>query len=80
MEGKDVNSVLEGNLSERGHWGDPDVDGRIILRWMEGWDLHRVLMDKPEGKRPLGRSLRGLENNIKMDVGHRCSQVSVGET
>ena len=21
-----------GNLSERDHWGDPDVDGRIILR------------------------------------------------
>jgi hypothetical protein len=20
------------NLRERGHWGDPDVDGRIILR------------------------------------------------
>jgi hypothetical protein len=23
-----------GNLRERGHWGDPDVDGRIILRWI----------------------------------------------
>jgi hypothetical protein len=23
-----------GNLRERGRWGDPDVDGRIILRWM----------------------------------------------
>ena len=22
-----------GNLRERGHWGDQDVDGRIILRW-----------------------------------------------
>jgi hypothetical protein len=21
-------------LRERDHWGDPDVDGRIILRWM----------------------------------------------
>ena len=21
-----------GNLSERDHWGDPEVDGRIILR------------------------------------------------
>jgi hypothetical protein len=22
-----------GNLSERDQWGDPGVDGRIILRW-----------------------------------------------
>jgi hypothetical protein len=25
-----------GNLRERDHWGDPDVDGRIILRKWEG--------------------------------------------
>jgi len=23
-----------GSLKERGHWGDKDVDGRIILRWI----------------------------------------------
>jgi hypothetical protein len=23
-----------GSLSEGDHWGDPDVDGRIILRWI----------------------------------------------
>ena len=23
-----------GNLRERDRWGDPDVDGRIILRWI----------------------------------------------
>jgi hypothetical protein len=23
-----------GNLRERGHYGGPDVDGRIILRWI----------------------------------------------
>jgi hypothetical protein len=22
------------NLRERSHWGDPDVDGRIILKWI----------------------------------------------
>jgi len=22
------------SLRERGHWGDQDVDGRIILRWI----------------------------------------------
>ena len=30
-----------GSLRERDHWGDLDVDGRIILRWAckkwEGW-------------------------------------------
>jgi hypothetical protein len=23
-----------GSLREGDHWGDPDVDGRIILRWI----------------------------------------------
>ena len=23
-----------GNLGERDHWGDPGLDGRIILRWI----------------------------------------------
>ena len=23
-----------GNLRERDHWGDPDVDGKLILRWI----------------------------------------------
>jgi hypothetical protein len=25
---------LWGNLRERDHWGDPGVDGRIILTWI----------------------------------------------
>jgi hypothetical protein len=29
--------------------------------------VHRVLVGKPEGKRPLGRPRRRLEDNIKMD-------------
>ena len=29
-----------GNPRERDHWGDPDVDGRIILRWIfREWDV-----------------------------------------
>ena len=31
-EGRGVHRVLVGKPGERGHWGDPDVDGRIILR------------------------------------------------
>jgi hypothetical protein len=30
-EERGVHRVL---VRERGRWGDPDVDGRIILRWM----------------------------------------------
>ena len=30
--------------------------------------MHRVLVGKPEGKRPLGRQRRRLEDNIKMDL------------
>jgi hypothetical protein len=30
--------------------------------------MNRVLMGKPEGKRPLERSSRRWENNIKMDL------------
>ena len=29
---------------------------------------HKVLVGKPEGKRPLGRPRRRWENNIKMDL------------
>ena len=30
--------------------------------------VHRVLVGNPEGKRPLGRPRRRLEDNIKMDL------------
>jgi hypothetical protein len=30
--------------------------------------VHRVLVGKPEGKRPLGRPRRRWEGNIKMDL------------
>jgi hypothetical protein len=31
-------------------------------------DIYRVLVGKPEGKRPLGRPRRKWEDNIKMDL------------
>jgi hypothetical protein len=34
----------------------------------ERW-VHRVLVGKPEGKRPMGRPRRRWEDNINMDVG-----------
>jgi len=62
---------------------DPDVDGRIILRWtFSKWvvggmewneldqdrDMWRAIVRRPEGKRPLGRPRRRWEDNIKMDL------------
>jgi hypothetical protein len=32
----------------------------------EGRGVYRVLVGRPEGKRPLGRPRRGWEDNIKM--------------
>ena len=46
-----------------------------VARMGEGRGVHRVLVGKPEGKRPLGRPRRRWEDNIKMDlkeVGESC--------
>jgi hypothetical protein len=40
-EGKGVCRVLVGNLGERDHWGDPSVDGMMILMWIN-IDLQEV--------------------------------------
>jgi hypothetical protein len=40
-----------------------------VARMGEGSDVHRVLVGKPEGKRPLGRPRRRLEDYIKRDFG-----------
>ena len=36
--------------------------------WGEDRGVHKVLVGKPEGKRPLGRPTRRWEDNIKMDL------------
>ena len=56
----------------------PDI-GRVIksrrMRWAghvarkgEGRGVYRVLVGKPEGRRPLGRPRRRWEDNIRMDL------------
>ena len=62
-------NILRVVKSRRMRWA-----GRVA-RMGEGRDVHRVLVGKPEGKRPLGRPRLRWENNIKMDlqeVGRRC--------
>ena len=46
-----------------------------VARMEEGRVVHKVLVGKPEGKRPLGRPRLRREDNIKMDleeVGRGC--------
>ena len=49
-----------------------------MARMGVGRGVHRVLVGKPEGKRPLGRPRRRWEDNIKMDfqeVGGGCRDI-----
>ena len=39
-----------------------------MARIGEGRGVYRVLVGKPEGKRPLGRPRHRWENNIRMDL------------
>ena len=39
-----------------------------VARMGEDSGVHRVLVGKPEGKRPLGRLRRRWEDNIKVDL------------
>jgi hypothetical protein len=39
-----------------------------VARSGENRGVHRVLVVKPEGKRPLGRPRRRLEDNIRMGL------------
>ena len=58
-----------GNRRERAHWGDLGVDGWIILGWIYGKRVvYRVLLGKPEGKRPLGRPRFRWVNYIRIDL------------
>ena len=46
-----------------------------VARMVEGRGVHKVLVGKPEGKRPFGRPRRRWKHNIKMDleeVGRGC--------
>ena len=50
-EGRGVHRVLVGKPEGNNHWGDPDIDRRIILRWIfrkwegvvgTGWSWLRI--------------------------------------
>jgi len=39
-----------------------------VVRMDQGRGVYRVLVEKPEGKRPLGRPRRRWEDSIEMDL------------
>jgi hypothetical protein len=41
---------------------------RHVARMGEGRSVYRIVVGRPEGKRPLGRPRRRWEDNIKMDL------------
>jgi hypothetical protein len=54
-------------------YSSPNMSGR--KRWMghvahmgEGRDAYRILVGKPEGRKPLGRPRHRWEDNVKMDL------------
>ena len=62
-------NILWAMKSRRMRWAEH------VARVEEGRDVHKVLVGKPEVKRPLGRPRRRWEDNIKMDfeeVGRGC--------
>jgi hypothetical protein len=55
--------------------------GRACGMHMRGEKMHRVLVGKPEGKRPLGRPICRWEDGIRMDlieIGWGCGLDSTG--
>ena len=58
-----------GDRREEDHREDLGVDGWIILGWICGERrVYRVLVGKPEGRRPLGRPRRRWVDNIRLDL------------
>jgi hypothetical protein len=55
-------NILQVIKSRRMRWAEH------VVRMGEGRGVCRVLVGKPEGKRPLGRARRRWEDNIKMDL------------
>ena len=43
--------------------------GRVCSTYGESRDVYRVLVGKPERRRPLGRPRRRWEDNTKIDLG-----------
>ena len=59
---KGLNLIFADFQSRRMRWAGH------VARMGEGRGVYRVLVGKPEGRRPLGRPRRKWEDNIRMDL------------
>jgi hypothetical protein len=57
-----VNNIIRVIKSRRMRWAGH------VTRMGEGRGAYRILVGRPEGRRPLGRPRRRWEDNIKMDL------------
>ena len=55
-------NIIRNLKSRRLRWAEH------VARMEQSRNAYRVLVGKPEGKRPLGRPIRRWEDNIKMDL------------
>jgi hypothetical protein len=55
-------NIIRVTKSKRMRWA------RHVARMGEERDAYRILVGRPEGRRPLGRPRRRLEDDIKMDL------------
>jgi hypothetical protein len=55
-------SIQTNIKSRRMRWAE------YVARMVEGRVAYRILVGRPEGRRPLGRPRRRWEDNIKMDL------------
>ena len=74
-EGRGVHRVLVGKPEGKRPLGDPDVDGRIILRWIfrnskgvmgTGWSWLRIgygYGEEPSGSKNVGNSLTSCKTS-----------------
>jgi hypothetical protein len=56
-------------FSTKHYWGEKSrrMSGTCTMQW-EMRNLYKILVGKPEGKRPFDRSRCGCEDNIKMGL------------
>ena len=64
---RDIGALLPTQYCAGGKIEKNEMDGACGA-YGEGTGMHRVLVGKPEGKRPLWRPRRRWKGNIKMDL------------